>query len=165
MFDELPDYFRQKLIEPSDLEDKILALKKKQTIVSINGSFDLLHAGHLYILEEAKKQGDCLIVALNSDESIKRYKDITRPIIPLKYRLQMLSALQFVNHVTWFEEDDPRKILSFIKPHVHVNGAEYGESCLEAETVQKQGGRIHIVKLIDGLSTSQIIEKVRAICV
>lgn len=165
MFKNPPDYVREKLIKPSELEEFAKKIKETKTLVSINGSFDLLHAGHLEILKKAKEQGDCLIVALNTDASIKRYKGESRPLIPLKYRLQMLSALSFVDHVTWFEEDDPRKVLSLIKPHVHVNGSEYGEECLEAKTVQDNGGRIHIVQLVPGLSTSQIIEKIKGLCV
>ncbi len=165
MFKNPPDYVREKLIKPSELEEFAKKIKETKTLVSINGSFDLLHAGHLEILKKAKEQGDCLIVALNTDASIKRYKGESRPLIPLKYRLQMLSALSFVDHVTWFEEDDPRKVLSLIKPHVHVNGSEYGEECLEAKTVQDNGGKIHIVQLIPGLSTSQIIEKIKGLCV
>ncbi len=165
MFENPPDYVREKLVKPSEVEELAKKIKKTKTLVSINGSFDLLHAGHLEILREAKKQGDCLIVSLNSDASIKRYKDESRPLIPLKYRLQMLSALSFVDYVTWFEEDDPRKILSLIKPHVHVNGSEYGTECLEAKTVHDNGGRIHIVELVPGLSTSQIIEKIKGLCV
>ncbi len=165
MFESAPDYVRGKLVKPSEVEELSKKIKETKTLVSLNGSFDLLHAGHLEILREAKKQGDCLIVALNSDESIKRYKDTSRPLIPLKYRLQMLSAISFVDYVTWFEEDDPIKVLSLIKPNVHVNGSEYGKDCLESKTIHENGGRIHIVELVKGLSTSQIIEKIKEICV
>jgi D-glycero-beta-D-manno-heptose 1-phosphate adenylyltransferase len=74
-----------------------------------------------------------------------------------------MAALEFVDYVTWFDETDPRKILSLIKPDVHVNGAEYGENCLEAETVKALGGRIHIVELVPGLSTSQILQKIQGL--
>lgn len=165
MFSELPIYLKEKLIDPVFLEQVASRLKKTNKLVTLNGSFDLLHAGHLKILGEAKEQGDCLIVALNSDASIKRYKGLSRPLIPLKYRLEMLSALSFVDYVTWFDEDDPRELLALIKPDVHVNGSEYGADCLEAKTVRKFGGKIHVVHLIPGLSTSQIIEKIKEVCV
>lgn len=165
MFSQVPWYLEEKLIEPAHLEEKALKLKQSKTLVTLNGSFDLLHAGHLKIISEAKSQGDCLIVALNSDASIKRYKSADRPLIPLKYRLEMMSALSFVDFVTWFEEDDPRQLLSLIKPDVHVNGSEYGQDCLEAETVRGFGGKVHIVSLLPGLSTSQIIQKIRGVCV
>lgn len=161
-----PDFVQEKYIAPSQLEKKVQALKKEnKTLVTLNGSFDLLHAGHLHMISEAKKQGDCLIVALNSDASIKRYKSSKRPIVPLRERLMMMSALQFVDYVTYFEEDDPLKLLSLIKPHVHVNGSEYGENCIEAAVVRQYGGKIHIVSLVQGLSTSQLIEKIKQVCV
>jgi D-glycero-beta-D-manno-heptose 1-phosphate adenylyltransferase len=155
------DAYREKVILPSDLEAKILSLKKEgKTIATLNGSFDLLHAGHLHMIYEASRQGDVLIVALNSDNSIKQYKSPHRPIIPLEYRLQMMAALGFVTYVTWFEETDPRKLLNMIQPSVHVNGSEYGENCIEADVVRSHGGKIYIVQLLPGLSTTDIIKKI-----
>jgi D-glycero-beta-D-manno-heptose 1-phosphate adenylyltransferase len=152
----------KKVIEPNKLEDFVANLRKKhKSIVTLNGSFDLLHAGHLYIIYEASLQGDVLIVALNTDESIRQYKGPTRPIIPLKYRLQMMAALFFVDFVTYFDELDPRAILEKIKPDVHVNGSEYGENCIEADVVRAHGGRLHLVKRVEGLSSSYIIEKIK----
>lgn len=162
----LQAFYQQKLILPERLEMKCAQLKKEgKTIATLNGSFDLLHAGHLEILYQASLQADLLIVALNSDASIKKYKSPERPIIALEYRLQMIAALDFVTYVTWFEETDPRELLAKIKPHVHVNGAEYGENCIEAETVKKHGGRMHIVPLVPGLSTSNILKKIGSSCV
>ncbi len=156
----------KKTIAPSQLEAKIRELRAKgKSIATLNGSFDLLHAGHLHMIHEASEQADLLIVALNSDDSIKKYKSEERPIIPLKQRLQMMSALGFVDYVTWFEETDPLLLLDLIKPDVHVNGSEYGTECIEKEVVENNGGLIHIVKLIPGLSTTQIIERISATCV
>lgn len=153
--------WRRKIIAPSDLPKKIEEIRKQgKKIASLNGSFDLLHAGHLHIIYEASQVADVLIVALNSDSSIQQYKSPKRPIIPLEYRMDLMAALEFVDHVTWFHETDPIKILSVIKPDVHVNGSEYGENCIEAPTVKSHGGRIHIVNLKPGLSTSQIIQKI-----
>lgn len=136
----------------------------QRTIATINGSFDLMHAGHLEILYQASLQADVLIVALNTDSSIQRYKNPLRPIIPLESRMQMMAALEMVDVVTWFDETDPRHLLSLIRPDVHVNGSEYGKQCLEAEVVREGGGRIHIVPLCPGLSTSQIIKKIVNTC-
>ena len=149
--------------------DALLPIIKKEkdshkTIATLNGSFDLLHAGHLYILFEAAKVADILIVALNSDASIKRYKSPKRPIVPLKYRMQMMASVQFVDYVTFFEEDDPRALIEAIKPHVHVNGAEYGTSCIESDVVQKVGGKLHLVPKIDGLSTTTLIQTITTVC-
>ena len=135
--------------------------KSQKTIGTLNGSFDLLHAGHLYIIHQASLQVDRLIVLLNSDASIRAYKGAQRPIIPLQYRMELMAALEFVDYVTWFEEMDPRALLMKIRPDVHINGAEYGADCIEADVVQKTGGRVHLVERIDGLSTSQIVEKIK----
>lgn len=154
--------YKEKIIQPSDLKNKVAALRgEKKKIATLNGSFDLLHAGHLQIIFEASQVADILIVALNTDRSIQEYKSPKRPIIPLEYRLQMMAALQFIDYLTWFDETDPRMLLSTIQPDVHVNGAEYGENCIEAETVRSNGGRIHIVQLVPGLSTSSIIRKIQ----
>lgn len=156
-------HWRKKLILPEDLEAKGEALRAEGlTLATLNGSFDLLHAGHLHMLYEASCVADLLLVALNSDASIKRYKRPDRPIIPLEYRLELIAALGFVDFVSWFEEDDPRSLLKRLRPHVHVNGAEYGENCIEADTVKEGGGRLHIVSLVPGLSTSNIIKKICA---
>lgn len=153
---------KRKWIDPKELQARVEELKKQgKTIATLNGSFDLMHAGHLYIIYEAKKQADILIVALNSDSSIQRYKSPTRPIITLKYRLELMSALEFVDYVTWFDETDPCNILSIIKPDVHVNGVEYGANCIEAETVKACGGRLHLVDRIPGLATSDVLEKIK----
>lgn len=156
----------QKQLDPAKLEETVRELRAAgKTIATLNGSFDLLHAGHLEIISEAAEQADVLIVALNTDRSIKQYKSPLRPIIPLEFRLKMMAALEVVDYVTWFEETDPRAILQKIKPDVHVNGAEYGKNCIEADVVKSNGGRIHIVSLVPGLSTSQIIKKITETCV
>ncbi len=157
-----PNNYFLKLIDPNQLEEKVEELRTFfKRIVTLNGSFDLLHAGHLQILHEAALQGDVFIVALNTDRSVKTYKSEKRPIIPLQQRLTMMSALSMVDYVTWFDEPDPRVLLSKIKPDVHVNGAEYGENCLESDVVRANGGRVHVVQLVPGLSTSCILEKIR----
>lgn len=157
---------QNKVIEPKELAQKVAELKAQgKTIATLNGSFDLMHAGHLAMIEEASQQADVLLVALNTDRSIQEYKSPLRPIIPLEYRIKMMAALEAVDFVTWFDETDPRNVLSLIQPNVHVNGAEYGENCIEADVVRSHGGRIHIVSLVPGLSTSQIIKKIVETCV
>lgn len=157
-----PEWLQKKIIDPQHLEAKIAALRVRGlSIATLNGSFDLMHAGHLYIIHEASKQADRLIVALNSDSSIQKYKNPDRPIISLPFRLEMMAALEFVDYVTWFEETDPRELLAKIKPNVHVNGVEYGAKCIEAEVVSAGGGRLHLVDRIPSLATSAIIEKIK----
>ena len=163
MFKNLPPWLQKKLVEPAKLEGKVKELRAQGlTIATLNGSFDLLHAGHLYIIQQASLQADKLFLCLNSDRSIQLYKSPKRPIIALQHRLEMIAALEFVDYVTWFEETDPIAILSLIRPDVHVNGAEYGVECIEAAAVRSFGGKIHLVDRIPGLATSAVIEKVRS---
>lgn len=144
------------------MERKVAKIRSEgKTIATLNGSFDLLHAGHLQILYEGSLTADILIVALNSDSSIRQYKGPDRPLIPLEYRLQMMAMLECVDFVTWFDEATPLSLLSLIRPDVHVNGSEYGENCIEASVVKEGGGRLHIVELVPGLSTSSIVQKIR----
>ncbi|MDN3508856.1 MAG: adenylyltransferase/cytidyltransferase family protein [Candidatus Neptunochlamydia sp.] len=153
---------KAKYISPDKLEEKVAEIRKLgKTITTLNGSFDLLHAGHLKMVHEASQQADVLILALNSDASIKKYKSHLRPIVPLEHRLEMIAALEFVDYVTYFDETDSIALIEKIKPDVHNNGSEYGENCIEAEVVRNHGGKIHIVKLIPGLSTSKLIEKIK----
>ncbi len=156
---------QKKWIAPSQLKEWADEQRTHgHTLATVNGSFDLLHAGHLQMIYEASQQADLLIVLLNTDSSIQQYKSRDRPLIPLEYRLQMVSALEWVDYVSWFEETDPRQVLSLIRPDVHANGAEYGTTCIEAPLVQESGGRLHLVQRIPGLATTQIIEKIIATC-
>jgi D-beta-D-heptose 7-phosphate kinase/D-beta-D-heptose 1-phosphate adenosyltransferase len=131
---------------------------KGKRIVTINGSFDILHSGHLYILNEARRLGDVLIVGLNSDKSVASCKGPGRPFVDEHRRAEMLLALRAVDYVHVFDEPDPIAFLREVNPDVHVNGSEYGEDCIESETVKQGGGRIHIVNRLPGLSTSNIID-------
>jgi rfaE bifunctional protein nucleotidyltransferase chain/domain len=159
------EYIQSKLLSREDLEGGVGLIRSRgATVATLNGSFDLLHAGHLEMIYQASLQADVLIMALNTDESIKKYKSPLRPIIPLEYRIRMVAALEMVNYVTWFDETDPLAVLDIIRPDVHVNGSEYGENCIEAELVKRHGGRIHIVSLVPGLSTTKIIGKIKESC-
>src|SRR5262249_17073871 len=135
---------------------------KGKRIVTINGSFDILHNGHLHILDEARQRGDVLIVGLNSDASVKRYKGASRPIVPERRRAEMLLALRMVDYVPVFDESDPIAFLKELRPDVHVNGSEYGENCIESETVKRAGGELYIVDRIPGFSTSRLIDAVQS---
>jgi len=135
---------------------------KGKRIVTINGSFDILHNGHVHILNEAHKRGDVLIVGLNSDGSVRRHKGASRPIVPERRRAEMLLALRMVDYVHVFNEPDPIAFLKELRPDVHVNGSEYGEHCIERETVTRGGGEIYVVNRIPGLSTSRLVEGVQS---
>lgn len=157
-------YSQKKVIAPEQLKEKVARLRGEgKSIATLNGSFDLLHAGHLFMLYEAAQVADVLIMALNSDASVRSYKSQDRPIIPLEERIEMMTAIEFVDYVTWFDEADPRAILQVICPDVHVNGAEYGEECIEAQVVRSGGGRLHLLPRIPALSTSTIINKIKSL--
>ncbi|GEM_PF-297952 len=150
-----------KIIERSKIKEVGEKLRKEgKKIVTTNGSFDIVHLGHIKTLEDAKNQGDVLIVGLNSDISIKQYKSKYRPINPQERRAEFLAALTCVDYITIFDETDPRSLLEEIKPNVHCNGAEYGENCIESETIKKYGGKIHIMPKIEGLSTTEMIKQI-----
>ncbi len=136
-----------------------------KTVVTCNGSFDVFHTGHLKFLQEAKAQGDVLIVGVNSDDSIKRYKSPDRPIIGENDRAEMMAGFECVDYVTVFDETDPRELLETIRPNVHVNGAEYGADCIEAPLLRKLGARLHLIKSYGGLSTTEIIERIKKLIV
>jgi len=128
-------------------------------IVTVNGTFDVLHAGHLHILKEAKLQGDVLVVGLNSDASVRANKGQKRPVVPQAQRADLLLALRYVDYVHIFDEPVPMAFIAEVRPHVHVNGAEYGEDCVESGVVREIGARLHLVPRLDGLSTSGLIER------
>jgi len=138
---------------------------KGKRLVTVNGSFDLLHGGHLHLLSEARRQGDVLIVGLNSDSSVRGYKGPTRPIVPERQRAEMLLALRTVDYVHIFDELTPIAFLQEVKPDVHVNGSEYGPDCIESVPIRAAGGEIYIVDKLPNLSTSGLLETVRAAAV
>ena len=133
---------------------------KGKAIVSTNGVFDILHPGNVKYLEKAKKQGDVLIVAVNSDSSVKMNKGPNRPINPQKARCEVLAALESVDYVFVFKEKDPRNWISKIKPNIHAKAGDYKKkSMIEHDEVLKNGGKIMIIKFEKGFSTTKIIEK------
>jgi len=152
-----------RLVARGNLASLSRSLKAQgKRVVTINGSFDVLHAGHAHILEEAKAQGDVLIVGMNSDVSVKAYKGEKRPIVPQAERARMLLALRAVDYVHIFDETEPMPFLAEVLPDVHVNGSEYGPDCIEAPLVKAHGGRIHIVSKVPGFSTSELLARIRA---
>lgn len=132
-------------------------------IVTTNGVFDILHVGHIKYLKEAKNLGDILIVGVNSDESVKSFKNDKRPINILEDRMKILESLEFVDYVFSFSEDDPRSWLEKIKPNFHVKGGDYELPLLEQGVVEKYGGVIKIIPPVKGKSTTNIIEKIKKI--
>jgi rfaE bifunctional protein nucleotidyltransferase chain/domain len=138
------------------------AKQKKKTIVTTNGSFDIFHYGHIKLFEEAKQQGDILIVGINSDASVKAYKGPDRPINPENARAGLVASLQYVDYVFLFDDTTPNRWLELIAPDIHCNSSEYGENCVERPTLDKLGAKLHLVyrNENDGLSTTEMIQKI-----
>ena len=131
-------------------------------IVFTNGCFDLLHAGHLSLLHEAARLGDVLVLAINSDESVRRLKGPERPIVPAAERAALLAALSCVDAVTIFDEDTPLETLRAVRPHVLVKGQDYRlENVVGREVVEAEGGRVALVPLMAERSTSALVERIR----
>jgi rfaE bifunctional protein nucleotidyltransferase chain/domain len=129
------------------------------TIVATGGCFDVLHAGHLRLLERARELGDCLVVLLNSDASVRRLKGAPRPVHTAADRARLLEGLACVDAVAVFEDDDPTAMLAHLRPDVWVKGGDYREDDLpEARTVRALGGRITLVPYVDGHSTTKILQ-------
>lgn len=132
-----------------------------KTVVFTNGCFDILHLGHVKLLQQAKALGDVLILGLNTDESVKRLKGPSRPIIKQDERAEMLAALEMIDYVTFFDEDTPVRTLEILKPSIHVKGGDYQEEYMpETPIVKKHGGKIVILPYVKGLSTTNIIRKI-----
>jgi D-beta-D-heptose 7-phosphate kinase/D-beta-D-heptose 1-phosphate adenosyltransferase len=132
------------------------------TIVFTNGCFDLLHRGHVEYLAAARQLGDVLVVGLNSDASVRRLKGPDRPINPEGDRAAVLDALRAVDFVTIFEEDTPAALIEAVQPDVLVKGADYTEDrIVGADIVRRRGGRVVIVPLLGGRSTSGLIARIR----
>ncbi|WP_456374024.1 D-glycero-beta-D-manno-heptose 1-phosphate adenylyltransferase [Methanocaldococcus sp.] len=149
------------IINDRNLLKEIVDMLKKQNlkIVFTNGCFDIIHRGHVEYLNKAKKLGDVLIVGINSDESVKKIKGNKRPIIPLYSRSYVLDNLKPVDFVVPFDEETPIELIKIIKPDIHVKGGDYKEEDLpEAEIVKSYGGEVKIIPLIEGFSTTNIIE-------
>jgi len=136
--------------------------RKGKKIVFTNGVFDLLHAGHIYFLRQARALGDVLVVAINSDAGARRLKGSTRPVMSERERLALVAALDPVDHVVVFDEDTPADLIRALRPDIHVKGGDYaGEDLPEAEAVREVGGRIEILPLAgEDVSTSEVIDRI-----
>ncbi len=134
-----------------------------ESIVFTNGCFDILHAGHVGYLEQARAQGDRLVLAINSDESVSRLKGPGRPINPVERRMAVLSGLEAVDWVLYFDEDTPERLLEQVRPDVLVKGGDYGiEGVVGGEFVRSYGGEVKVLSFLDNCSTTAIVEKIQS---
>jgi len=152
-----------RFVEP----DKLAILLKTrqnngQKVVFTNGVFDLLHAGHVSYLQAARKMGDLLVVALNTDDSVRRIKGPLKPLVPLAERAEMLLALECVDYVTSFTEDDPYDVIKTVRPDLLVKGADWApDKVIGRDLVESWGGKVVSVDLVPGRSTTNLIDTVR----
>lgn len=152
-----------KLVSHDEIEQIAKELKQQnKTIVTTNGCFDILHVGHVRYLQEAKKLGDVLIIALNSDSSVRILKGPTRPINNESDRAEVLAALSCVDYVVIFEEQTPVNLLARIKPDIHTKGGDYNPDNLpETKVILENGGKLEFIKFVEGKSTTNIINKAK----
>ncbi len=150
-------------IRDRDVLSGILAKERQQgrRIVFTNGCFDLLHVGHVRYLNEARKQGDLLVVGLNSDASVRAIKGEKRPILPQDQRAEVLAGLECVDYVCIFDEPDPLLLIQSLKPHVLVKGADWAEeNIIGGDFVKSIGGQVERIHLVPGASTTAIIDRI-----
>ena len=143
--------------------DKVRHWKESgEKIVFTNGCFDILHSGHIYLLREAKNLGDRLLIGLNSNQSVQNLKGPVRPFNPEDTRATVLESLSMVDGVTIFQEDTPYELVKKIIPHVLVKGGDYSiENVVGADTVRASGGKVVLIPILKGYSTSDIITRIR----
>lgn len=146
-----------------ELVDVLAPLRSQNKIVFTNGCFDLLHVGHVRYLQEAKAQGDILVLGLNSDRSVSELKGPTRPIQKQSDRAEILAALACVDFVCIFDESTPLKLIEAITPDILVKGGDWKpDQIVGSEHVLKHGGDVRSLVFIDGKSTTKIVEKMQS---
>ena len=154
---------KNKIVSLALLKKNVSRLRKQGKVIAFtNGCFDILHAGHVAYLEQAKKKNRVLIVGLNSDHSVRRIKGPLRPIIEAKYRAVVLAALSCVDYVSIFNEDTPLKVIKAVKPDILIKGADWkNKQVVGEDAIRPYGGRVELIKYLPNLSTTKIIEKIR----
>jgi D-beta-D-heptose 7-phosphate kinase/D-beta-D-heptose 1-phosphate adenosyltransferase len=152
-----------KILERTALKDKLEELRKKgKKIAFTNGCFDILHVGHVRYLREAKKTADVLVLALNSDSSVRSIKGEKRPLMNEKERAEILAALECIDFVTIFQELTPLELINYLKPDILIKGGDWPEEkVVGREEIKKWGGRVAIIPEVEGKSTTNIVEKIK----
>jgi rfaE bifunctional protein nucleotidyltransferase chain/domain len=144
------------------IQERVRLRAESRRVVFTNGCFDLLHPGHVRYLREARSLGDVLVVALNSDASVRTLKGQGRPILKQDERSEVLAALEVVDYVTVFEEETPRELIASLLPDVLVKGGDWAiDSIVGREEVEAAGGRVLSLPYLEGASTSEIVKRIR----
>ncbi len=154
--------YRLKIKELSEAKKEIDNLKSQnKKIVFTNGCFDILHVGHTRYLQAARELGDCLIVAVNTDRSVKSIKGPGRPVLKQEERTEILAALESVDLVVIFDQNNPLKVIKYLMPDVLVKGGDWKEDdIIGADVVKKAGGKVQSIPFTSGYSSSQIIKRI-----
>jgi rfaE bifunctional protein nucleotidyltransferase chain/domain len=153
----------KKICSCAALERRLDALRRQgKRIVFTNGCFDLIHPGHVRYLRAAKRLGDVLVVAVNSDASVRQLKGPSRPLVPQRDRCEVLAALEMVDYVTVFGEDTPRRLIEQLRPDVLVKGGDWApDQIVGADIVRARGGTVRSLRFARGYSTSELVEKIQ----
>ncbi len=154
---------KNKIKSPSQLAKITQALRKKgKCVVFTNGCFDILHPGHVTYLQEARNKGDVLVIAVDTDASVRKLKGPDRPVNALKSRMTVLAALESVGYVTWFSGGNPIPTIKAINPKVLVKGGDWKiDQILGSKEVLRSGGKVYSLPFVAGKSTTRVIEKIR----
>ncbi len=155
--------FEKKIIAPDDLINRISQIKQATPLVFTNGCFDILHRGHVTYLAQARSLGNSMVVALNTDASVKaQCKGEDRPMNKLDDRLRVIASLQDVDFVTWFDEDTPYNLIQLIKPEILVKGGDWSiDKIVGSSEVLAYGGSVHSIPFLFDTSTTKLINKIR----
>jgi rfaE bifunctional protein nucleotidyltransferase chain/domain len=152
------------LANAEEVRQALAPLRRQgRSIVTTNGCFDILHAGHIQYLAEAAGLGDILVVGINSDAVVRKLKGAGRPIQSEQDRATIMGSLRIVDYAFVFHEDDPRAFLEIIRPDIHVKGGDYRADIIEREVVEAHGGKVAIVSFRQGYSTTTVVERIRSV--
>ena len=153
-----------KILARATLKRRLAQVRRTgKRIVFTNGCFDLVHPGHVRYLRAAKRLGDVLVVGLNSDDSVRRLKGPTRPLVPEPDRCEVMAALEMVDYVTVFDEDTPYQLIAHLQPDVLVKGGDWTpDRIVGADLVQARGGSVRSLRFASGYSTSALVKKVQS---
>lgn len=154
-----------KIVSREHLKEQLQKLRQEgKAIVFTNGCFDILHVGHVRYLREAKKLGDVLVLALNSDASVRTIKGEKRPLVPEEERADIMASLACIDYVVIFSEPTPQELIEYLQPDILVKGGDWTEDAIAgADFVKAAGGRVVTIPLTVGKSTTNIVEKIRQV--
>ncbi len=154
-----------KILDRNTLKNELDPLRKQgKKIAFTNGCFDILHVGHVRYLREAKKTADILVLALNSDTSVKKIKGEKRPLVTQEDRAEIMAALEFIDFVTIFDETTPLELINLLKPDVLIKGGDWAEDkVVGRDEIKKWGGKLTLIPKINGKSTTSIVDKIRQV--